>query len=42
MRPLVARACDFIVAIPVRGRVASLNAATAAAIGFHELASRLS
>jgi 23S rRNA (guanosine2251-2'-O)-methyltransferase len=42
MRPLVARACDFIVAIPVRGRVASLNAATAAAIGLHELASRLS
>ena len=42
MRSLVARACDFVVAIPVRGRVASLNAATAAAIGLHELASRLS
>jgi 23S rRNA (guanosine2251-2'-O)-methyltransferase len=41
MRPLVARSCDFVVAIPVRGKVASLNAATAAAIGFHELASRL-
>lgn len=41
MRPLVARACDFVVAIPVRGRVASLNAATAAAIGLHELGSRL-
>jgi 23S rRNA (guanosine2251-2'-O)-methyltransferase len=41
MRPLVQRACDFVVAIPVRGRVASLNAATAAAIGFHELAARL-
>ncbi len=41
MRPLVARTCDFVVAIPVRGRVASLNAATAAAIGLHELWSRL-
>lgn len=41
IRPLVARACDFLVAIPVRGRVASLNAAAAAAIGIHELASRL-
>jgi 23S rRNA (guanosine2251-2'-O)-methyltransferase len=42
IRPLVARACDFMVAIPVRGRVASLNAAAAAAIGIHELATRLS
>jgi 23S rRNA (guanosine2251-2'-O)-methyltransferase len=42
IRPLVGRACDFIVSIPVRGRVASLNAATAAAIGLHEIASRLS
>jgi 23S rRNA (guanosine2251-2'-O)-methyltransferase len=41
IRPLVARACDFMVAIPVRGRVASLNAAAAAAIGIHELAIRL-
>jgi 23S rRNA (guanosine2251-2'-O)-methyltransferase len=41
MRPLVARACDFTVAIPVRGRVSSLNAAAAAAIGLHELAARL-
>lgn len=41
IRPLVARACDFMVAIPVRGRVASLNAAAAAAIGIHELATRL-
>jgi len=41
MRPLVARACDFTVAIPVRGRVSSLNAAAAAAIALHELASRL-
>jgi 23S rRNA (guanosine2251-2'-O)-methyltransferase len=41
MRRLVARSCDFVVAIPVRGKVASLNAATAAAIGLHEMASRL-
>jgi 23S rRNA (guanosine2251-2'-O)-methyltransferase len=41
MRPFVARSCDFTVAIPVRGRVASLNAAAAAAIGLHEMASRL-
>jgi 23S rRNA (guanosine2251-2'-O)-methyltransferase len=41
IRPLVARSCDFTVAIPVRGRVASLNAAAAAAIGIHEMASRL-
>jgi 23S rRNA (guanosine2251-2'-O)-methyltransferase len=38
IRPLVARACDFMVGIPVRGRVASLNAAAAAAIGIYELA----
>jgi 23S rRNA (guanosine2251-2'-O)-methyltransferase len=41
IRPLVTRACDFLVGIPVRGRVASLNAAAAAAIGLHELATRL-
>ncbi len=41
MRSLVERACDFVVAIPVRGRVASLNAASAAAIGLHELAERM-
>lgn len=42
MRPLVARSCDFTVSIPVRGRVSSLNAAAAAAIGIHEIRSRLS
>jgi 23S rRNA (guanosine2251-2'-O)-methyltransferase len=41
MRALVAKSCDFTVAIPVRGRVASLNAAAAAAIGLHEMAARL-
>jgi 23S rRNA (guanosine2251-2'-O)-methyltransferase len=40
IRPLVARTCDFLVSIPVRGRVTSLNAAAAAAIGIHELATR--
>lgn len=42
MRPLVTRACDFVVGIPVRGRVGSLNAAAAAAIALHELSNRLS
>lgn len=41
IRPLVAKACDFMAAIPVRGRVASLNAAAAAAIGIHELAKKV-
>lgn len=41
IRPLVARSCDFMVAIPVRGRVTSLNVAAAAAIGLHELMARL-
>lgn len=41
MRPLVARACDFVVTIPVRGRVTSLNASAAAAIGLYEMAMRL-
>src|SRR5690349_7276145 len=41
IRPLVSRACDFLVGIPTRGRVASLNAAAAAAIGLYELAMRL-
>ena len=41
MRSLVVRACDFVVGIPVRGRVTSLNASAAAAIALHELAARL-
>lgn len=41
MRPLVVRACDFVVGIPVRGRVTSLNAGAASAIALHELATRL-
>ncbi len=41
MRPLVAKSCDFTVSIPVRGRISSLNAGAAAAIGIHEVRSRL-
>ena len=41
-RPLVLGACDFRVRIPVRGRVTSLNASVAAAIGMYELVARLS
>jgi 23S rRNA (guanosine2251-2'-O)-methyltransferase len=41
IRPLVAEACDFRVSIPVRGRVASLNAAAAASIGIYELAANV-
>jgi 23S rRNA (guanosine2251-2'-O)-methyltransferase len=40
-RRLVAEHCDFRVVIPVRGRVASLNASVAAGIGIHELANRM-
>lgn len=41
IRPLVARSCDFLISIPVRGHVTSLNASAAAAIGLHELAMRV-
>jgi 23S rRNA (guanosine2251-2'-O)-methyltransferase len=41
IRPLVRRGCDFSVAIPMRGRVASLNAAVATAIGLYALRERL-
>jgi len=40
-RPLVRRGCDFLVRIPVRGHVTSLNAAVAAGIGLYALAERL-
>jgi len=40
-RRLVLEQADFRIAIPVRGRVGSLNAAGAAAIGLHELAQRV-
>ena len=41
VRPLVREACDFVVRIPIRGRVASLNASTATAIGLYVLSERL-
>ncbi|HEV8339808.1 MAG TPA: 23S rRNA (guanosine(2251)-2'-O)-methyltransferase RlmB [bacterium] len=37
---LVRESCDYLVRIPMRGRVASLNAATAAAVVLFELARR--
>jgi len=40
MRPLVARHCDFVVSIPMFGRVESLNAAVAAAVALYELRRR--
>jgi len=42
MRPLVAGACDFKVAIPMRGRIDSLNASVAAAVLLYELLRRSS
>jgi 23S rRNA (guanosine2251-2'-O)-methyltransferase len=41
VRPVVLRACDFLVRIPLWGRVASLNASVAAAIGLYELAAKV-
>jgi 23S rRNA (guanosine2251-2'-O)-methyltransferase len=38
LRPRVAEACDELVSIPVRGRVASLNASVAAAVILFEAA----
>ena len=40
-RPLVLEACDFRVRIPQAGRVGSLNASVAAAIGLYALADRM-
>ena len=36
LRPLTTRHCDFLVRIPMRGRVGSLNASAAAAICIYE------
>ncbi len=38
IRPLVRRSCDFTARIPMRGKVASLNASAAAAIALYEAA----
>jgi len=37
LRPRVAEACDELVAIPLRGRVASLNVSAAAAVLVYEI-----
>lgn len=37
IRPLIRQECDFLVSIPMRGKVASLNVAVAGAIFFYEL-----
>lgn len=42
IRPLVAKQCDFAVAIPMRGRVESLNASVATAVVLYELTRRWS
>jgi 23S rRNA (guanosine2251-2'-O)-methyltransferase len=37
IRPLVAKKCDFLVRIPLRGSIPSLNASAAAAIALYEI-----
>ncbi|HEV8344092.1 MAG TPA: 23S rRNA (guanosine(2251)-2'-O)-methyltransferase RlmB [Candidatus Binatia bacterium] len=37
IRPLVLQECDFLVSIPMRGKIASLNVAAAGSIFFYEL-----
>jgi 23S rRNA (guanosine2251-2'-O)-methyltransferase len=37
VRPVNSRECDFLVSIPMRGKVASLNVAVAGAIFFYEI-----
>ncbi len=37
IRPLVAKQCDFLVSIPMAGRVESLNASVAAAVALYRL-----
>jgi 23S rRNA (guanosine2251-2'-O)-methyltransferase len=37
MRPIILRECDFLVSIPMLGKVASLNVGAAAAIFFYEM-----
>ena len=37
VRPILKKACDFTVSIPMAGKLDSLNASTAAAIVFYEI-----
>jgi 23S rRNA (guanosine2251-2'-O)-methyltransferase len=37
MRPIVQKKCDFLVSIPLRGGIASLNASAAGAIALYEI-----
>ena len=37
LRPLVARSCDLLVTLPMRGRVGSLNVAAAGAVVCYEV-----
>jgi 23S rRNA (guanosine2251-2'-O)-methyltransferase len=37
LRPLVARSCDFLVSLPMRGRLGSLNVSAAAAVLCYEV-----
>ena len=40
IRPLVKKACDHLVGIPLKGRTASLNVSAAAAVGIFTVLSR--
>jgi 23S rRNA (guanosine2251-2'-O)-methyltransferase len=37
IRPLIRRECDFLVSVPMRGRIASLNVAAAGAVVLYEV-----
>jgi 23S rRNA (guanosine2251-2'-O)-methyltransferase len=37
IRPIMKKACDFTVCIPMKGRIGSLNASTASAVVFYEI-----
>jgi len=37
VRPLVAKSCDFLTSIPMRGKIGSLNVSAAAAILCYEV-----
>jgi 23S rRNA (guanosine2251-2'-O)-methyltransferase len=41
MRPLIRQQCDFLVSIPMLGKVASLNVSVAAGVFLYELARQL-